>query len=172
MLFKDMDWAQRKNIKECKSYFTILEEVKQEALKLPNIISLDETTRNHFAYRFSSVGDVVTHLRSNFMTLCFDETRCLKILSTNLPDSCNPNRTSLCFLLTHYNENLRVNIQTSLVQDKTFDFSGLESLIPGMQEWIMRFETNRTKMESKLSSQVTELIRSYSADKIRSDNQF
>ncbi|MBB5845570.1 hypothetical protein F4555_000366 [Mobiluncus mulieris] len=106
------------------------------------------------------------------MTLCFDETRCLKILSTNLPDSCNPNRTSLCYLLTHYNENLRANIQTSLVQDKTFDFSGLESLIPGMREWVMNFETKRTKMESKLSSHVTELIRSYSADKIRSDNQF
>ena len=103
-----MDWAQRKNIKERKSYFTILEEVKQEALKLPNIISLDETTRNHFAYRFSSIADVVTHLRSNFMTLCFDETRCFKILSTNLPDSCNPNRTSLCYLLTHYNGNLRL----------------------------------------------------------------
>lgn len=51
-----MDWARRKNIKERKSYFTILEEVKQEARKLPNIISLDETTRNHFAYRFSSIG--------------------------------------------------------------------------------------------------------------------
>ncbi|MCV0011924.1 hypothetical protein [Mobiluncus mulieris] len=121
---------------------------------------------------FLLLGDVVTHLRSNFMTLCFDETRCLKILSTNLPDSCNPNRTSLCYLLTHYNENLRANIQTSLVQDKTFDFSGLESLIPGMREWVMNFETKRTKMESKLSSHVTELIRSYSADKIRSDNQF
>ncbi|EFN93900.1 hypothetical protein HMPREF9278_0501 [Mobiluncus mulieris FB024-16] len=41
-----------------------------------------------------------------------------------------------------------------------------------MREWVMNFETKRTKMESKLSSHVTELIRSYSADKIRSDNQF
>ncbi|NMW81730.1 hypothetical protein HHJ73_08185 [Mobiluncus mulieris] len=124
MLFKDMDWAQRKNIKERKSYFTILEEVKQEALKLPNIISLDETTRNHFAYRFSSIADVVTHLRSNFMTLCFDETRCFKILSTNLPDSCNPNRTSLCYLLTHYNENLEQIFKPALYKIKHLIFLG------------------------------------------------